>query len=99
MGELAGLYARAGEMERARKLSREAVDMARRVDDNFFIPLIMRRQLEYELQAATVSGDSSGQWKLERLRSEALASAEAMGAQGFVSMIKQTWASATDLST
>jgi class 3 adenylate cyclase/tetratricopeptide (TPR) repeat protein len=99
MGELAGLYARAGEMERARKLSREAVDMARRVDDNFFIPLIMRRQLEYELQAAAVSGDSSGQWKLERLRSEALASAEAMGAQGFVSMIKQTWASSTDLST
>lgn len=99
LGELASLYAMAGELGRARKLSREAVDLARRVDDNFFIPLIMLRQLEYELQAAACSDDSIGKWKLERLRSEALASAEAMGAQGFVNMIKQTWASASDLST
>lgn len=94
MGELAKLHAMAGDIDRARQMSREAVDMAKRIDDHFFVPVILCRQLEYELQALADCGDGSRNWKLERIYANALGAARLMNAKGFEAMIEAVWASA-----
>ena len=94
MGELAKLHAMAGEMDLARQMSREAVDLAKRIDDHYFVPVILCRQLEYELQALADSGDGRRSWKLERIYADALGAAHSMHAKGFEVMIEAVWSSA-----
>jgi class 3 adenylate cyclase len=94
MGELAKLHAMAGEIESARQMSREAVDLAKRIDDHFFVPVILCRQLEYELLALSDSADGRRNWKLERIYADALGAARSMNAKGFEAMIEDVWSSA-----
>ena len=94
MGELAKLHAMAGELDLARQMSHEAVDMAKGIDDYFFVPVILCRQLEYELQALADSGDGRPNSKLERIYADALGAARSMNAKGFEAMIEAVWASA-----
>ncbi|MFN9622558.1 MAG: AAA family ATPase [Cyanobacteriota bacterium] len=93
LGELAKLHAMAGELDLARQMSREAVDMAKRIDDHYFIPVILCRQLEYELQYGIGSGSDRKTWKLERIYADALTAARSMKAKGFEMMIEEVWAS------
>lgn len=93
LGELAKLHAMAGDLDLARTMSREAVDMAKRIDDHYFIPVILCRQLEYELQYGMGSGSNRKTWKLERIYADALAAARSMNAKGFEMMIEEVWAS------
>jgi class 3 adenylate cyclase/tetratricopeptide (TPR) repeat protein len=93
LGEMAKLHAMAGDLDLARQMSREAVDMAKRIDDLYFIPVILCRQLEYELQYGIGSGPHRKTWKLERMYADALAAARSMNAKGFELMIEEVWAS------
>ena len=92
MSALSSVYALAGEHDRASRLNQQALDLARKVNDNFAVPLILFRQ--WDISRQMNPEDQAG---CDVLLQAAFEAADGMSAPGYRAMMSRRLSGHLDL--